>query len=155
MPSCSDLFGCRLTIGFGDYYPTHTSTRVLLFFFALITISLLANIVSMLVSFMSALVDVRRQKWRSDFRKRAEQKFGDEGSRPEHLEDEVSFLNNLQKKEERWSQLYDLGFSMLAFLSFWLVGAVIFMVTEGWSYGIAVYFCVSRYAWQVAVAFTL
>jgi hypothetical protein len=96
----------------------------------------------MLVSFMSALVDVRRQKWRSDFRKRAEHKFGEEGSRPEMLENEVEFLNNLKKKEERLSQFFDLGFSMLAFMTFWLVGAVVFMVTEGWSYGISVYFCV-------------
>jgi hypothetical protein len=58
------------------------------------------------------------------------------------LENEVEFLNNLQKKEERLSQLFDLGFSMLAFTTFWLVGAVVFMVTEGWSYGISVYFWV-------------
>jgi hypothetical protein len=96
----------------------------------------------MLVSFMSARVDVGRQKRRSDFRKRAGHKFGEEVSLPEMLENEVEFLNNLQKKEERLSQLLDLGFSTLAFMTFWLVGAVIFMVTEGWSYGISVYFCV-------------
>lgn len=98
----------------------------------------------MLVGFISAFTDVRRQKWRTNFRKRAERKFGEGGSRPAKLEDEVKFLNDLQNKEERLSQWFDLGISMAGFMSFWLIGAIIFHVTEGWDYGISVYFCVSR-----------
>ncbi|KZT57304.1 voltage-gated potassium channel [Calocera cornea HHB12733] len=130
-----------LTIGFGDLLPTYASTRVLLVPFALLTISLLANVISMLVKFLSALFDTRRQRWRTAYTQRAERAFGDTGSRPAGLQEEVNFLNRLGAREEGWLQLFDLGTSLLALVAFWFIGAVVFCKMEEWTYGIGLYFC--------------
>ena len=44
-------------------------------------------------------------------------------------------------QEEKKEFRAKLWVSCLLFAAFWLVGAAIFMATEGWSYGIAIYFC--------------
>ena len=71
----------------------------------------------------TALVDVRRQKWRTNYAKRAEKKLGKEGTRPDGLKEEVTFLTDVYKKEERMSQIWDLVGSLVPFMGFWLVGA--------------------------------
>ena len=70
------------------------------------------------------MVDVRRQKWRAEYANRAEKQMGKKGEHPEGLQDEVNFLSDVYKKEERMSQWYDLAGSLLPFLGFWLIGAV-------------------------------
>ncbi|GBE87357.1 hypothetical protein SCP_1100320 [Sparassis crispa] len=50
------------------------------------------------------------------------------------------FSENL-KKEERRANYAKLTVAWLFFLIFWFVGSGIFCATEGWSYGIAMYFC--------------
>lgn len=37
------------------------------------------------------------------------------------------------------SQLYDLVWSIIALIAFWVVGAAMFSSIEGWSYGNAIY----------------
>lgn len=40
---CTDGSQLTIAVGFGDLYPTHVATKVLLFPFALVTVALLAN----------------------------------------------------------------------------------------------------------------
>ena len=72
-----------------------------------------------------ALVDVRRQQWRAEYAKRAERKIGDDGDRPVGLEDEVNYLSKIGQHEERMSQYFDLAGSLLPFMGFWFIGAVV------------------------------
>lgn len=111
-----------------------------LFPFGIATLALLGNQVFLIVSFISSLVDVRRQKWRSEYAKRAEQKFGHDGERPSDLQQEVNYLSNVYQKEERMSQMFDLVGSLIPFLLFWLIGAIVYAAFEGWTYGNSVYF---------------
>ena len=65
------LDGCYFTIttittvGFGDFRPTKTSTKVLLFPFAVLGIALLANQVSLIVGYFGKQSELRRTKWRA------------------------------------------------------------------------------------------
>jgi hypothetical protein len=73
----------------------------------------------------SALVDIRRQKWRANYAKRAEKSMNYDGnSHPVNLDDEMGFLSKVNKHEEMMSQYFDLAGSLLPFIAFWLVGAV-------------------------------
>lgn len=54
-----------LTVGFGDFEPTKTSTKILLFPFAVLSIALLANQVSMIVDYFGHQSELRKTKWRA------------------------------------------------------------------------------------------
>ena len=45
------------------------------------------------------------------------------------------------ESEERRAFYYRLAVAWTLFLVFWTIGSAIFMVTEGWTYGVAMYFC--------------
>lgn len=53
-----------LTIGFGDYSPTHPAGKVLVFIFSVLTISQLGNEIALIISFISSRANERRNKWR-------------------------------------------------------------------------------------------
>lgn len=129
------------TVGFGDYHPEHSSTKILLFPFAIVTLSLLANLVSMIVSYISDSVAVRRDQWRAAYAETAEKKFGEEGSEPTDLNEEMKFLTTLHMREEQASRVFDLVVSILGFLCFWVIGAMILAKMEGWAHGDSLYFC--------------
>ena len=58
----------------------------------------------------------------------------------EELVAEMEFMRELAMQENAASRLYDLILSLVAFTTFWLLGAVVFSTAEGWSYGDSVYF---------------
>ncbi|CDZ97209.1 Tandem pore domain K channel [Phaffia rhodozyma] len=130
-----------LTVGYGDLAPTKASTKVLLFPCALITISLLANQVSIILNYLADRTQTRKLKWRAQktllkTQSQASKRSSDHWD----LHDEILYLEDVHSLEEALSQSYDLIVSFLSFLSFWLLGSVVFKYTEGWSYGNAVYF---------------
>lgn len=56
-----------LTIGFGDYSPTSTAGKVLVFIFSVLTISQLGNEIGNIISFFSSLAQQRRDSWRRKY----------------------------------------------------------------------------------------
>ncbi|KAF8067790.1 hypothetical protein FPV67DRAFT_1493564 [Lyophyllum atratum] len=45
------------------------------------------------------------------------------------------------EQEEKWAFYVRLTLVLLVFFAFWTIGSAIFMTTEKWSYGTAIYFC--------------
>lgn len=56
-----------LTIGYGDYVPTTTAGKVLIFPFAVLTISQLGNEIALIIGFIKQRAEERRNKWRQSF----------------------------------------------------------------------------------------
>jgi potassium channel subfamily K len=56
-----------LTIGYGDYTPSNTAGKVLVFPFAILTISQLGNEISLIVSFIRERSRERRRVWREKY----------------------------------------------------------------------------------------
>ncbi|KAG8784636.1 hypothetical protein FRC12_018470 [Ceratobasidium sp. 428] len=128
-----------LTIGFGDFYPTKTSTKVLLFPFALLGITLLAESISMIVSFFNK----HRQQHKDHARAEREKAWQIEqmATQEPSLNREIEFLSKLHERQGWREQSAELGRSALGFLTFWFAGAAIFGAVESWSYGNSLYFC--------------
>ncbi|KAF7971393.1 hypothetical protein HWV62_21228 [Athelia sp. TMB] len=135
-----------LTIGFGDFEPTKTATRILLFPFAILTIAQLANQVGMIIEFFSQRSESRKSEWRlryealQDAEDEAQTKH-DKHNPDGDLKKEVEWLMAQSRREQNLSELYDLAWSLATLLLFWLVGALVFSHLEGWTYGDGVYFC--------------
>ncbi|RSH80075.1 hypothetical protein EHS25_007344 [Saitozyma podzolica] len=129
---------CALTIGYGDLVPTTAWAKILVFPFFVLTISQLANEVLIIFGFIQDRAEQRRNEWR----KRYEAAMHAEANtvRPRAtLIQEMALIQAINKREEMMSQLYDLIWSALALIVFWVSGAAIFQAIEGWSYGNAVY----------------
>ncbi|KAK9897619.1 voltage-gated potassium channel [Cystobasidium minutum MCA 4210] len=130
-----------LTIGYGDFAPTHASPKALLFPFAIITVAFLASQVSMIVQFFSQQTEARRTKWRQIYELKREQEATGIFNADEELVEEINFLKRLADQEDRLSRVYDLTLSLLGFVSFWMIGAAAYEAIEGWSFGNSVYYC--------------
>lgn len=154
-----------LSIGFGDYSPTHASTKVLLFPFAIAGIVLLSNQISLIAGVASKRISLRKKR----FDDKASE-FIDiyaaqiQGTRKHHhhnpsatdpnepydsdsslsdaikLKDEIHRLHRLAEEAEAASQLLDLFWSGLALALFWVVGSIMFHYMEGWGFGDSFYF---------------
>ncbi|EJD04357.1 voltage-gated potassium channel [Fomitiporia mediterranea MF3/22] len=129
-----------LTVGFGDFYPTKTSTQIVLFPFALVGIVQLACLVDLLVRFFHGRLAARHAERRREFEKRRQEEENKLEKEPS-LEREMEFLNKLYNEADRWRTVQDLAANITGFLAFWLVGAIIFSQIEGWTYGQGLYFC--------------
>ncbi|CEL54017.1 Outward-rectifier potassium channel TOK1 OS=Saccharomyces cerevisiae (strain ATCC 204508 / S288c) GN=TOK1 PE=1 SV=1 [Rhizoctonia solani AG-1 IB] len=128
-----------LTVGFGDFYPTKPSTKVLVFPLGLLGITLLANCITMIVSFFSK----HQKKHKAQVRAEREKEWQISQMKSENpsLEREVEFLSQLHDQQGWREQGVDLAQSLLGFLVFWFAGAAIFGAVESWSYGDGLYFC--------------
>ncbi|WWD16124.1 hypothetical protein CI109_100549 [Kwoniella shandongensis] len=130
-----------LTIGYGDYHPLTTAGKVLVFPFSVLTISQLGNEIALIIGFISSRADERRNKWR----RRYEGAMHREATavRPRaSLTEEMALIHQINAREETMNQLYDLLWSVLALIVFWVIGATAFSQIEGWAYGDAVYVCI-------------
>ena len=56
-----------LTIGYGDFVPTTTAGKVLVFVFSVLTISQLGNEIAMIIKFISVRANERRERWRKRY----------------------------------------------------------------------------------------
>nr|ODN94990.1 hypothetical protein L204_04335 [Cryptococcus depauperatus CBS 7855] len=129
-----------LTIGYGDYVPTTTAGKVLIFPFCVLTISQLGNEIALIITFISEKADERRGKWRKKFELALHQEA--HLKRPQAgLTEEMALVYKINAKEEIMNQLYDLMWSALALIIFWVLGATAFSQIEGWSFGNAIYAC--------------
>ncbi|WVQ98939.1 hypothetical protein IAU59_006071 [Kwoniella sp. CBS 9459] len=127
-----------LTIGYGDFAPTTTAGKVLILPFSVLTISQLGNEIAQIINFMSSKAEKRREKWRKRYEKAMHREANK--VRPEaNLTEEMALIHEINSREELMSQMYDLMWSALSLIVFWLIGATIFSQIEGWPYGDAVY----------------
>ena len=99
----------------------------------------LASQVSAIVGFFSARAIRRKVRWRAAYEKRSFTE-RDNMDPSDELVTEMEFLRQLAMQENAASRLYDLILSLVAFTTFWLLGAVVFSKAEGWTYGDSVYF---------------
>lgn len=135
----------------------------MLFPFALVAIALLGNVVSSIVGYFGRKSELRRFKNRAQKAALAKQSrsLHDEAKEWGLLEEInvspdlssrrpcclliegawLQFLESMHRTERRVAELYDLALSLLSFLAFWTLGAVVFKYSEeDWSYGMAFYF---------------
>ncbi|KAF9784079.1 hypothetical protein BJ322DRAFT_893091 [Thelephora terrestris] len=54
------------------------------------------------------------------------------------INDDLQEISSLEERKAFWAKLI---VTLTMFMIFWLVGAALFVVTEKWTFGIAVYFC--------------
>lgn len=90
-----------LTIGYGDLVPTTTTTKVLIFPFAVLTIGQLGNEISIIVSFTRERSEERRRVWRNQYEGAVHQEA--RLMRPNvTLLEEMTLVHDINKREE-WS----------------------------------------------------
>ena len=132
----------------GDFAPTYNVTRVLLFFFAVLSIAFrefvtqrkrvtltlrikVGVILSSVVDFIGKRAEARKTRWRRKFEKAERQKQARDKSRPKRaVVLEIAHLQEMEEKELRHSQRVDLLSSVASLIVFWFVGAAIFARLE-------------------------
>lgn len=129
---------CVLTVGFGDFEPTTTAGKILLFPFVLVGIAQLALVVSDIIDFFTerSLDIVKATKMhleRERVRKEMTMDYVD-------LKEEIHLLEQQQKAEDNRAEMLSLSYSMMSFCVLWFIGALIFSQMEGWTYGNGLYF---------------
>jgi len=117
------------SVGFGDFVPTKTSTRILLFPFALIGIVQLGSILTLIINFSSHRAATRKERSRalSERQRNVEQ---DRSQVTPDLLQEVDFLVRLNASQDKKDHISGLVLSITGFLVFWIVGAAVFTGTE-------------------------
>lgn len=127
-----------LTIGFGDFSPSTTAGKILVFPFAIAGIALLANQISLIVS-----VSTRNMaKYRKQLHAIEEATVADLVKRDNepYLQAEARRLHHITTQQRGAQDLVDLGASFAVLVVFWLVSAAIYHAAEGWPLGDALYF---------------
>nr|XP_019042442.1 hypothetical protein I302_09048 [Kwoniella bestiolae CBS 10118]OCF21372.1 hypothetical protein I302_09048 [Kwoniella bestiolae CBS 10118] len=127
-----------LTIGYGDFAPTTAAGKVLVFPFSVLTISQLGNEIAQIIGFISSRAEDRRDKWRRKYESAMHREANKVRPRA-NLTEEMALIHQINQREELMSQMYDLFWSALSLLTFWLIGATMFSQIEGWPYGDAIY----------------
>ncbi|WWC69262.1 uncharacterized protein I206_103200 [Kwoniella pini CBS 10737] len=127
-----------LTIGYGDFTPTTTAGKVLIFPFSVLTISQLGNEIALIIGFISSRAEARREQWRKKYEGAMHREANKIRPRA-NLTEEMALIHQINQREELMSQMYDLFWSALSLVTFWLIGATIFAEIEGWSYGNSIY----------------
>lgn len=118
-----------LTIGFGDFFPTKAATQIVLFPFALIGIVQIAALVDLLVRFFRSRVASRHANRRNKYERRRQDE-QDKLEKEPDLEHELRFLRELYRQTNHWKTMEDLAMNSTGFVSFWIIGALIFSQIE-------------------------
>ncbi|RXK36226.1 hypothetical protein M231_06496 [Tremella mesenterica] len=126
-----------LTIGFGDFSPTTTAGKVLVFPFSVLTISQLGNEIALIIGFISQRANERRDRWKKRYETAMHQEANSKRPHAGLLE-EMALIHRINSREEMMSQVYDLFWSAVSLVVFWVSGAAIFSSIEGWPYGILI-----------------
>lgn len=90
----------------------------------------LASQVLSIISYFSGQSARRAARWRALCEKEEAEARAPASSPKEELVEEMRYLDLLRRNENKASTLFDLGLSLLSFLSFWLLGAMVFHFTE-------------------------
>lgn len=141
------------TIGFGDFKPTHLSSKIILFFYALIGITIMGIFIN---SMRVVLVEFLQQKYMKRIENLSLNRFETISPKIASLFQKpkifrkLGFTNRISESFQNEKNLENqqsrmlhrqLEFSILFFLVFWFFGALIFKYTENWTYFNAFYFC--------------
>jgi len=118
-----------LTVGFGDFFPTRTVTRIVLFPFALAGIAQLGSLIGMIVSFFSNRIEAQAAERKVRFEREREEA-ARMSVREFDFDAEMRFLYQLHQTEDRWRLARDLSYNLSGFLFFWVIGALIFSQIE-------------------------
>ncbi|KAG8985727.1 hypothetical protein FRB94_005465 [Tulasnella sp. JGI-2019a] len=129
-----------LTIGFGDFAATKTSSRILLCPICIMGIALLGSLLEMIIGFFADRAADRKARTRAEFERRRQVE-EDKHQRPADLAREIHFLHTMNEEQDKRDQISEFIFSCGGFLTFWIIGALIFSRLEAWSYGTGLYFC--------------
>ncbi|KAJ9124176.1 hypothetical protein QFC22_000973 [Naganishia vaughanmartiniae] len=117
-----------LTIGFGDFAPSTVAGKILVLPFAIVTISQLANEVSIIVQYFSGKQNERRAVWRrryeTTFRQEAETR-----NPNATLAEEIRLIDEIARREELITQVWDLIWSLSSLTIFWVCGAAVFQAS--------------------------
>lgn len=95
----------------------------------------------MIVQFFGQQTEARRDKWRQIYELKRQQEATGLVEVNDELVEEISFLKRISEQEDRLSRTYDLFLSLFGFVTFWMLGAVVYHAIEGWSFGNSVYYC--------------
>lgn len=90
---------CALTIGYGDMPPQSAAGKVLVFPFAVLTISQLANEVAIIVEFVQNRAQEKRDRWRKRF-SRAMHREAIKRKPNASLVDEMSLIHQIDLHQE-------------------------------------------------------
>lgn len=143
-----------LTIGFGDFSPTRTASKVLLFPFGIAGIALLSNQVSLIASVSSrrssrykdffkdlpAILQRKRFQLEAEAHISGQDAVSDVVTQEKDLMKEVEALRQQHLKDKRASEISDLIFSFVLLVMFWFVTGAIYHKMEGWSFGNAMFY---------------
>ena len=130
-----------LTVGFGDFYPDTTGSRLAIILFAISGVIMMGIIVYMTQSIIKTSsgpvfyyhrVQVRRKLLLAKLKK------GEINMTKQECFDEMMRIRQVSKFRQH---LYSFFLTTGIFLSFSLLGAVVFHFVEGWSYFNCLYFC--------------
>lgn len=129
---------CVLTVGFGDFTPTTTAGKIVLFPCVLVGIAQLALVVSEIIDFFSqrSLDLVQATKLHVERERRRKEMTHDYID----LNQEIQLFEAQQKAEDNKEEMISLCYSLISFFTLWLIGALIFSKMEGWTYGDGLYF---------------
>ena len=93
----------------------------------------------MIVQYFSNKREQRRKLWREKY----EKTFHIEAKRRNPhatLREEIQLIDEIARREELMTQVWDLIWSLGSLTIFWVVGAACFQAMEGWTFWTALYF---------------
>ena len=92
-----------------------------------------------IIDFFQESIDRRKAAWRASYE--AARQSQQQNHNPESdLQVEIDHISNIYKRENVRLNAQDLLLTVPLFLTFFLVGALIFHYMEGWTYGSGMYF---------------
>ncbi|SSD62166.1 related to Outward-rectifier potassium channel TOK1 [Saccharomycodes ludwigii] len=140
-----------LTVGIGDFVPHNVAGKIMCLFFSLIgvilvcliiatTLSIIKNSASSIIAFHK--LERERIKNLKEYQLKGKKSPYDKSliSNYESIE-QFRLMRQLQSKVRKRTKMIVLVITLFVFISFWLVGALVFKFTESWDYFDAMYFC--------------
>lgn len=83
----------------------------------------------MIIKFFGARAQARKDRWRFQYEEKRQIAHDLKFPEPD-LEREIKFLQEIHKKQDAMSSMYDLAWSLIGFLVFWVIGAALFHTLE-------------------------
>lgn len=130
-----------LTVGFGDILPNNVASKVMILFFSLSGIFILGLIVYMT---RSIIQKSSGPVWYYHRLESSRSKVWDQILNGElRIDNEEGFylMKKMKRRAYYRGNIYSILTTMIIFILFWLLGALVFCISEGWSYFNSMYFC--------------
>ncbi|CCH40692.1 Outward-rectifier potassium channel TOK1 [Wickerhamomyces ciferrii] len=130
-----------LTIGLGDIVPESDVTKALSLFYSLTGVIILGLIIAMIRGVIVSLstpiyfwnrVETQRKKLVRRLKKE---------NRSVTFEESFELIRSIRRQVKKSRTQFSSFLTLVIFVTFWLIGALVFHYTEDWRYFDAVYFC--------------